>query len=38
MDGTLSKAEFDKALTMIKDAGAVISKIQRDALEARYKQ
>jgi exosome complex component RRP41 len=37
MDGTMSKAEFDKALSMIKEAGAVINKIQREALEAKYK-
>ncbi len=37
MDGSLTKDEFEKALGMVLAAGAEITKIQRDALEARYK-
>jgi exosome complex component RRP41 len=38
MDGTFSKEQFDKAMAMIVESGKVINRIQRDALEARYKQ
>ncbi len=37
MDGSMSKEQFDSALQMIKKAGETITKIQRDALEARYR-
>lgn len=37
MDGSLTKEQFTHALTMIKSAGETITKIQREALEARYK-
>ncbi len=37
MDGSLTKEQIAQALSMIKKAGETIIKIQREALEARYK-
>jgi exosome complex component RRP41 len=37
MDGSFTKDEFEKALGMVMEAGAEITKVQREALEARYK-
>ncbi len=37
MDGTLTKEEFSKGMAMAKEAGAKIVKLQREALEGRYK-
>ncbi len=36
MDGTMSKEEMSKAMKMAKDAGAIISKLQSDALRTPY--
>jgi exosome complex component RRP41 len=38
MDGSLTKAEFKKAFSFIKKGGAVISKLQREALRAPYER
>lgn len=38
MDGTLTKEEFNKAVAMVIEAGKTITKVQREALEAKYKQ
>jgi exosome complex component RRP41 len=37
MDGSLTKEQFSRAIAMAKEAGAKITKIQREALESRYK-
>lgn len=37
MDGSLTKEQCGAAMEMIKKAGETITKIQRDALEAKYK-
>lgn len=37
MDGSLSKEELEKAIVMSQKAGETITKIQRQALEMRYK-
>ncbi|MGC8586688.1 MAG: exosome complex exonuclease Rrp41 [Candidatus Micrarchaeia archaeon] len=38
MDGNLTKEELSKALAMVKDAGATISKLQKDALKRDYEK
>jgi len=38
MDGSLTKEQFASAVTMIAEAGKEISRIQREALEKKYKQ
>lgn len=38
MDGNLTREEISRGLQMIKKAGEVISKIQRDALKASYEK
>lgn len=38
MDGTMTKQDFMKGIQMIKKAGAVISKMQQDALKAPYER
>ncbi|MDE1874162.1 MAG: exosome complex exonuclease Rrp41 [Candidatus Micrarchaeota archaeon] len=37
MDGSLSKEQVSKAMEMIQKAGETVTKLQRDALEARYR-
>ncbi|MHB1829954.1 MAG: exosome complex exonuclease Rrp41 [Candidatus Micrarchaeaceae archaeon] len=38
MDGNLTRSEISNGLAMIKEAGEIISKIQRDALKAPYEK
>lgn len=37
MDGSLTKAQVEEALSMAQKAGQTVMKLQREALEARYK-
>lgn len=37
MDGALTKEQVSKGLEMVRKAGEVITKVQREALEARYR-
>jgi exosome complex component RRP41 len=37
MDGSLSKEQLEKAVQMVKKAGEAITRLQREALEARYR-
>jgi exosome complex component RRP41 len=38
MDGIMSRDEINKAISMVKDAGQTISKIQKDALKLTYER
>ncbi len=38
MDGSITKEDFSTAYSMVKKAGATISKIQKDALKAPYEK
>lgn len=37
MDGSMTKEQFEKAMTLARNAGKIITELQRAALEARYK-
>jgi exosome complex component RRP41 len=37
MDGSLTKEQLEKAMQMVKKAGETITRLQREALEARYR-